>query len=76
MDKQDTAAHIKAIIDQSDLTQREVAAGIGMEPSALNVRLNGQREFRVSEVYALSRVLNTSIGTLLGLGPSAYQEKR
>jgi transcriptional regulator with XRE-family HTH domain len=47
------------------LTQREVSERIGMASSALSVRLNGDREFRESELVALARALETTVEHLV-----------
>lgn len=47
------------------MTQRELAAAIGLDPSGLSARFRGVRDFRLSELEAIAEELGIPLRDLL-----------
>ena len=48
------------IIDESGFTKKEIAEQLGLYRKGLYNKLNGEKEFKASEIRKLSRLLNLS----------------
>lgn len=48
---------LKAVMVQNGFSQKMLAQRIGMSPNSLNRKINGKREFTLSEAIAISTVL-------------------
>lgn len=57
---------IKQLIKEKGYTQAEIAKKMKISAKALNQKLNGVREFKLSELKALSRILKVPINKLEG----------
>lgn len=49
---------LKALIMEHGFTQEEVAKRLGISAQSMNAKINNKREFKVSEIQALTKVLD------------------
>lgn len=52
---------LESIINESGMTQKQVAKAIGVKESNLSQKLSGQRSFKIREVFALADLFNLSL---------------
>ena len=55
-------AKIKGLIAENEITQAKLAKVIGITPPNLNEKLNGRRDFKVSEIQAIANYFKKEIG--------------
>lgn len=65
------AAEIRAELAERRMTQREVAALIGMSQPVLQLRLVGKRPFRAEELAKLAEVLDVPVARFYGEASAA-----
>ena len=58
--------NIKAEMGRNNLTIKKLAAKIGISPNSLSFKLNGKREFTLSEMEAIANILDCSLDYLVG----------
>ena len=49
---------LKALIMERGFTQEEVAKRLGISVQSLNYKINNKREFKASEIQALTKILD------------------
>ena len=59
------AINIRERLVRRDMTQGQLATAAGMTPTALSARLRGEREFRLSELHAISEALGVRLADLM-----------
>lgn len=60
------AANIRAEMARKGLTQRDLAALLGLSQPTVSARMRGRTEFTVSELRAIASWLNVPASYLLG----------
>lgn len=55
---------IKAYMTLNDISQRELAKVIGITTTALNLKINGKRQFNRDEMEIISNTLGVSVEEL------------
>lgn len=69
-------SNIVAQISRNELTQTAVAGCMELPANALSSRLHGKIPFRLSELLALSELLDVPLEQLLNGVEAAYREER
>lgn len=64
-ERQAIAAEIRAEMARQQITQRDLAAKVGMFQQALQIRLAGVRSFRAEELAAIAQALGVPVTQLL-----------
>jgi len=59
------AINIRERLVRREMTQGQLAIATGMTPTALSARLRGEREFRLSELHAISEALGVRLSDLM-----------
>jgi transcriptional regulator with XRE-family HTH domain len=59
------AANIRAEMARNGLTQRDLAALLGLSQPTVSARLRGRTDFTVSEVRAIARWLGVPVAVLI-----------
>lgn len=59
-------AEVRAWLGRRNVSQRQLARMLGMNPTALNFRIQGKRSFDVTELLKIAALLDISLAQLLG----------
>ena len=64
---------IKALRESVGMSQRQLAAAIGMSPSQLSLIESGKRDLRVGSLFQIAAALGMSIGQFVtGIAPACF----
>lgn len=58
--------NIKAEMGRNDLTIKELAANLGLSTNSVSFKLNGKREFTLSEIEKIACIFGCSLDYLVG----------
>ncbi len=58
--------NIKAEMGRNNLTIRELANNLGLSTNSVSFKLNGKREFTLSEIEAIANLFGCSLDYLVG----------
>lgn len=58
--------NIRAEMGRRKITIRELAEGLGLSASTVSSKLNGKREFTLSEIERIARMFDCSLDYLVG----------
>lgn len=61
--------NIRERLVRLEMTQGQLAAAVGMTPTALSARMRGEREFRLSEMAAIAEALEVELPDLVANAP-------
>lgn len=59
-------AEVRAWLGRRNVSQRQLAAMLGMNPTALNFRIQGKRSFDVTELLKIASLLDITLAQLMG----------
>lgn len=51
---------LRALLVENNLTNEDIAKKLGISKQSFSMKINNKREFKVSEIYKLSLLLNLS----------------
>ncbi|ATL32018.1 TetR/AcrR family transcriptional regulator [Streptomyces formicae] len=74
--RDDVAERVRKVITDADVTQREFARRIVMDPSKLSRSLGGTRRFTAAELARIAATGGVDAGWLLGTAPTASPARR
>ena len=69
------ADNLKHLLEQRDITQRELAKRTDISPSAISSYITGERYPRPNQLQAIARALDVDPGVLTGLRPASESEQ-
>lgn len=65
-------ARVAALMHEKSITQRQIAAVLGLPPQRVSEALNGRRRFSVSELCLIAQFFNVSTDSLLTASRAEY----
>lgn len=61
--------NIKAEMGRNSITIKELARSLGLSTNSVSFKLNGKREFTLSEIESIANIFNCSLDYLVGHQP-------